>query len=378
MIPLRVLHVMGDDRGLADDAPRALIGWLARNGHAAALAVPATGSAPSIPGTEVITYGAGLVASLFGARSDAAKRMADWTPDIIHVHDVDALQAALDFARRVGLPVVVSVTGREDAHATRLLRDPRVAWVLIPTESHRAHYLGKVGLGRDRVSFLPPGIDVTAAGTIPYRTADGCTIVGFTGPCDHTSGIQGLVAALKQVEATHQVRGLYRPSSPADATRFIELVADLLPDRAIPLTDVGPSSSAEFTARIDVFADTGTDDHVSVPMLEAMACARPVLALAVGGMPELVRDGQTALLVPPNLPEALAAALIQLTDPERRRMLGEAGRVLAAERYDLALVGQAMVELYRVAIGGTRNSSAKAEGSTAYRRISDTRISRTV
>jgi glycosyltransferase involved in cell wall biosynthesis len=258
-----------------------------------------------------------------------------------------------------------------------MLRDPRVGWVLIPTESHRAHYLSKVGLSRDRVTFLPPGVDVAAAGAIPYRGSDGATVVGFTGPCDATSGVENLVAALKQVSATHAVRGLYRAASSADADRFVELVADTLPDSAVPLVDVAPLGCADFPARIDVFADCGTDDHVSVAMIEAMACARPVLALAVGGTPELVRDGQTALLVPPDRPEALAAALTQLTDPERRRVLGEAGRSLAGARYDLAVVGQAMVELYRVAIGGTRNSSAKAEGSTAYRRISDTRIGRT-
>jgi glycosyltransferase involved in cell wall biosynthesis len=107
-----------------------------------------------------------------------------------------------------------------------------------------------------------------------------------------------------------------------------------------------------------------------------MACARPVIAFAAGSAPELVRDGQTALLVPPSDRDGLAAALRQLADPARRRALGEAGRALAAERYDLNVVGAAMVELYRTAIGGTRSAAAQAEGSTAYRRISETRLVR--
>jgi glycosyltransferase involved in cell wall biosynthesis len=61
--------------------------------------------------------------------------------------------------------------------------------------------------------------------------------------------------------------------------------------------------------------------------LEAMAARRPVVATAVSGIPELVRDGETGLLVPPAAPDALAAALAALlSDPVRRRHMGERGR----------------------------------------------------
>lgn len=371
MIPLRVLHAIGPDAGPATDGSRALVDWLARHGHAsAALCV---GEAPHLPAAvERLPWRQGLFASLSGARAQATRSVAEWTPDVIHVHDLRFLPPALDLARRLALSLVVGVTGTEDAGTARLLRDGRIGWVLLPTEGHRAHYLGKVGLPRDRVTYLPPGVDVAAAGSVPYRLGDGALVVGFTGPCDGSSGVPQLAHALAQLARSTPVRGLYRPSSPTDAARL----RAALPPETGALIDIAPVERGDFMSRIDVFADAGTDDHVSVPLLEAMACARPVLALAVAGMPELVRDGHTAVLVRPGDADALAAGLRQLADPERRRQLGEAGRALARSRYDIGLIGEAMVELYRLAIGGTRNSSVKAEGSTVYRRISETRLAR--
>jgi glycosyltransferase involved in cell wall biosynthesis len=373
VIPLRVLHAVAPNAGPGNDGVEALVSWQVREGHAAALMVTSTARAPKINGVEVLPYGGGIVASLLGSRAEDTRRIAAWVPDLIHVHDLSLLPAALDLARRLSLQVVVGVTGAEDAATTRMLRDSRIAWVLIPTEGHRAHYLGKVGLSRDRVTLLPPGVDVEAAGTVPYRIGDdGATVVGLCGPCDERSEIERLAEALVNASRTAPIRGLYRPSSSEDAGRL----ADLLGDEAAQLIDIAPVGRDGFMARIDVFADASDGDRVSVPMLEAMACARPVLALASGSAPELVRDGRTAVLVPPSDRDGLATGLRLLTDAARRRELGEAGRALARERYDVKLVGAAMVELYRVAIGGTSSAAARSEGSTVYRRISETRVAR--
>ncbi|HEX2485404.1 MAG TPA: glycosyltransferase family 4 protein [Myxococcota bacterium] len=68
--------------------------------------------------------------------------------------------------------------------------------------------------------------------------------------------------------------------------------------------------------------------------LEAMERARPVLAAEIGGLGELVVDGETGLLVPPGEAEPLARALVALArDPARRRAMGEAGRRRALEHF---------------------------------------------
>jgi glycosyltransferase involved in cell wall biosynthesis len=68
---------------------------------------------------------------------------------------------------------------------------------------------------------------------------------------------------------------------------------------------------------------------------EAMAAGRAVVAAAAGGPLEMIEDGRTGLLVPPGDAEALAAAMAALLrQPERRRALGEAARLHAAQHFD--------------------------------------------
>jgi glycosyltransferase involved in cell wall biosynthesis len=82
-------------------------------------------------------------------------------------------------------------------------------------------------------------------------------------------------------------------------------------------------------------------------VLEAMAAELPVVASRVGGVPELVADGETGLLVAPANPTNLAAALARLIDDrELRRRLGAVGRVRAETRFNLNSFRRAHLELY--------------------------------
>jgi glycosyltransferase involved in cell wall biosynthesis len=84
-----------------------------------------------------------------------------------------------------------------------------------------------------------------------------------------------------------------------------------------------------------------------ISILEAMAAGLPVVACDVGGVGELVADGETGLLVPPGDPARLSEALRRLlADPELRRRLGAAGRARARERFDLPPFRAAHLELY--------------------------------
>jgi len=96
---------------------------------------------------------------------------------------------------------------------------------------------------------------------------------------------------------------------------------------------------------------SASDIHVSAShyegfpnnILEAMCAGLPVVATAVGGVPEQIIDGTTGLLVPPRNPMALGAALVSLAgDASRRRQLGEAGRRRVEEHYH---IGQAATGL---------------------------------
>ena len=83
-------------------------------------------------------------------------------------------------------------------------------------------------------------------------------------------------------------------------------------------------------------------------VMEAMAAARPIVATRVGGVPELIDDGESGVIVPPGDARALAAAIVTLLhDPTRQRRLGAAASERLESRVSLARTVADVGELYR-------------------------------
>ena len=104
-----------------------------------------------------------------------------------------------------------------------------------------------------------------------------------------------------------------------------------------------------------IFVLSSRSEALPVSILEAMAAGLPVVATRVGGVPELVVDGETGLLVPPVDPRALALALQRLVDdPELRARLGAAGRARVEQHFRLDSFLEAHLGLYRRALAERR------------------------
>lgn len=113
----------------------------------------------------------------------------------------------------------------------------------------------------------------------------------------------------------------------------------------------------EMLQQADVFvapsvpSSDGRREGIPVVLMEAMASGAPVVASRLSGIPELVDDGESGLLVPPGDAEAIAAAIERLAaDPDLRRRLGDAGRARVLEDFDLVTNATRLVERFHAEV----------------------------
>jgi len=98
---------------------------------------------------------------------------------------------------------------------------------------------------------------------------------------------------------------------------------------------------------IDVFVLCSGSEALGVAILEAMACSKPVVATNVGGIPEVVKDEETGILVPPGNPQVLAKVIVNLLkDREKARRMGLAGRRRVEQYFDIKLNVKKAEEIY--------------------------------
>ncbi len=97
----------------------------------------------------------------------------------------------------------------------------------------------------------------------------------------------------------------------------------------------------------DIFVMSSVMEGLGTSLLDAMACGKPVVATNAGGMPEVVRDGETGILVPPRDDRALAQAIIRLLkDESLRQRMGAAGLSLANSRFSAERMVAETLDVY--------------------------------
>ncbi len=110
---------------------------------------------------------------------------------------------------------------------------------------------------------------------------------------------------------------------------------------------VDPVAEGVYAASDIVCLASRWQEAFGLVLAEAMSCEKPVVATRVGGIPEVVDDGQTGFLVPPGDAPALAAMFIRLArDEDLRSRLGRSGRARAATHFDVRTNTRSLLELY--------------------------------
>lgn len=283
---------------------------------------------------------AGIAA--FAKRIDAA--VAAFRPDILHAHSpvLDAL-AALIIARRRNLPLVYEIrafwedaavgngTGSEGSLAYRTTRAletwavRRADAVAVICEGLRTDLIAR-GIDGGKVIVSPNGVDLTLFGNAPPRDAalaaelglDGKDVVGFIGSFYDYEGLDDLIAAMPALVAQRpNARLLLVGGGPMAAALAAQAKASPVAD-AIHFVGRVPHAEVErYYGLVDILAYPRkrmrlTDLVTPLKPLEAMAQGRMVAASDVGGHRELIRDGETGTLFPPDDPAAIASALAGL------------------------------------------------------------------
>jgi alpha-maltose-1-phosphate synthase len=237
-------------------------------------------------------------------------------------------------AESAAVVVAVSAGMRSDVLAT---------YPAIPADRVRV-----IRNGIDTSEYSPdPATDVLARhGVDPARPS-----VVFVGRITRQKGVPVLLKAGQQLDPAAQlVLCAGQPDTAELAAEVTGLVAALRAERSgvVWLPETLPQREIiQLLSHATVFACPSLYEPLGIVNLEAMACGTAVVASRVGGIPEVVSDGETGLLVPPDDPGALADALNSLLrDPGRAHAMGALGRERAIAEFGWPAIAAQTVALY--------------------------------
>lgn len=172
------------------------------------------------------------------------------------------------------------------------------------------------------LSKMPPAIDVTTWKSQLNLPPDAVLIAGV-GRLSPEKGYRYLIEAFTRVVHEHPQAHLILAGDGIERQRLQSLVHQLkLADKVVMLGEI--PNGAQLISSVRLLVNPSLTEGIPNVILEAFAYKTPVVATAVGGVPELVKDGETGWLVPPRDPRALAQAIREaLSNPEEARRRAE-------------------------------------------------------
>lgn len=373
---MKVLHVITDTNfGGAGRYLLYLVPQPAFEGHDVAVACPdgelqkrldAAGirHVPIRSGKD-ITFSPKLTRELFGL-------FRKEKPDVVHTHSCLSGRIA---ARLAGIPVVYTKHNQVRIPDIRGITPPPAGFAkrlvnravnnllsdrVIAISEGVQRELVESGVKPSMIATIHNGIDLTPYAPKQYRSADAAQEGDPSASTGKRGPLIGTVARLhrqKALDVFLEAAKLVLASEPS--ARFViggtgpleeDLKAKIKELRIEPYVKM-PGFIYDvpaFLADLDIYVLSSDYEGIGLAIIEAMAAGLPVVATAVGGVPEAIVDGVNGLLVPPRQPKALAQAIVRLVvDPDMARAMGEAGRARAEEMFDAKVMAEKTFTVYR-------------------------------
>ncbi len=270
-------------------------------------------------------------------------------PDLVHAIMYQAIQLCRLAKPRVGFPFQLVASPRVNYRSrswwTRLVDrwlKERDDLLIAECEASRRFLIQRMGYSPSKVITIRNGVDLAGWPTskierqkkrMELRLNSGELLIGAIGRLDKQKGFSTLIDAMAELKDS-PLRCAILGEGPERAA-LEALVRKNHLEKSVWLLGEKDDIPSWLSA-LDLYCLPSVWEGLPNSLLEAMALGLPVVASAVDGVPEVVRDDRNGILVPPGKPAALAAALRKLLDePARRTALGQAAQATISERFTL-------------------------------------------
>ena len=270
--------------------------------------------------------------------------------DIIHSHLTWADFLAALFKRHARLVWHDHDTGESLPFSSRSLERlliPRSDVVIAVSRSVQERLKARCPVIGDRIRILPNSILFPPQDQLSHVPSEVFRI-GFVGRIDDPKkGLSILLRAAAAVARVHAGARFVMVGDGPAADRLKRLSSSLGLEKSVEWLPARTDVWSVYRS-LDLFVLPSLWEGFGIALLEAMGCGLPVVASRVGGIPEVVIDRKTGILVPPGNAEALADAILEMIrDPEIRRSMGDEARRHARTNFDMTKRIAELESIYR-------------------------------